>query len=293
MLDSGAFSDWKAKEKNLNAPQTNLQEYMGYVKSHTYMFDEYVNLDVIGDEKQSIDNFITMSEKGFKPMGVMTGAYNPAHLETYLKYNPRIACGNLVGAPKQLSIKRIMKVHQLSNGRAKIHALGWTPFPALLSTPIVSCDSSSFSYGARYGMLYLFNRQTLTYTNRTQLGVGIRKRVLDTEMYDHLLECNIPHSVYRQDANWQGHRSISHLLSVHSGLLVMNESYIRNIDYHLVITSALAFTSLASIVHTMKGHRFDYQESVKMHKHLEEEFKANKKAWSSQVNNIFIKGGYV
>lgn len=148
-VDSGAFSAFKLK-KNVN-----LEEYCNFILKNKDIIFKYFSLDVIGNPEKTRENLKIMLDKGLNPIPVFTRGDNPKYISDYYKNSDIIGIGGLVGtnAPKQ-QIKYLMENFCLNK---KVHWLGYTGINLIKYYKPYMCDSSSWTYGARYGRVQIYD----------------------------------------------------------------------------------------------------------------------------------------
>lgn len=150
LIDSGAFT-----AHNSGKP-IDLNEYMEACKSFEGRCWQYVMLDVLRDNKQTIKNFDTMLSKGLNPMGVLTTDMLLDLVPHLLQKNVYIGVPGGTATKGDFIRKRFQDVYQLSNGKAKIHGLGYVKYPDMYQLPLYTVDSSTFAVGQMYGWLRTF-----------------------------------------------------------------------------------------------------------------------------------------
>lgn len=85
MLDSGAFSAWKA------GGSIDIDDYIGFIEENGAAIDHYINLDVIPDGEASYKNFQYMKRRGLNPIPVFHTCTPAKYLVAYLKESAYIA----------------------------------------------------------------------------------------------------------------------------------------------------------------------------------------------------------
>lgn len=157
LVDSGAFTAHQIGIK------VTLDGYANFLKKNIGAVDEYIALDVLGDKEATLKTYKKMIACKLRPMGVMTTDMSPDEALQYLDHNPRVcAAGGSWGAgavswyPHKLEL-----LYRKSGGRAKIHALGFTPTGYDGRTNIKSADSSSWTSAKRFGMVKWWNSKTM------------------------------------------------------------------------------------------------------------------------------------
>jgi hypothetical protein len=164
LIDSGAHSNHmmrikKAAGKRVSGKEVTLGGYMDYIqrKAHGKVW-QYITLDVIRNRTETDRNLQTMLDAGLTPMPVYIEGYDENDLPRLLAITPRLCVAGGVGSSDTYIRRRYKTIHQLSKGVAKIHGLGYGRWPGTFHADIASCDSSSFNYGSRYGVLTAYNR---------------------------------------------------------------------------------------------------------------------------------------
>lgn len=147
LVDSGAFT-----AHSIGARVT-LAGYCNFLRRNLGAVDEYIALDVVGDRHKTVETYREMVKLGLRPMGVVTNDMTAEQAQEYLEHNPRIcAAGGSRGVacldwyPQKMEL-----IQRLSDRRARIHALGFTPNGYEGFKPVASADSSSWSYVLRFG----------------------------------------------------------------------------------------------------------------------------------------------
>ena len=147
LLDSGAFTAWKAGKP------IALDDYCKFLDTLPFKPWRYFTLDVIGDPKNTLKNYQTMLDRGYKPVPIFTRGEDISVLEDYYKTSDVVGIGGLVGTPKNKGfINGIMKYV----GKRKVHWLGFTNFEYIKYYKPYMCDSSSWLTGSRYASFKLY-----------------------------------------------------------------------------------------------------------------------------------------
>jgi len=152
LLDSGAFTAWKAGK------EIKLDDYCKFLDTLKFKPYKYFTLDVIGNPKETLNNYNTMIKRGYKPVPIFTRGEDISLLEEYYKTSDIVGIGGLVGTKKNKQfvnglMKRIKK--------RKVHWLGFTNIQYIKYYKPFMCDSSAWLTGPRYAStnLYLGNGQ--------------------------------------------------------------------------------------------------------------------------------------
>lgn len=144
MVDSGAFTVWKS------GGSIDINSYINYLKSNIVPnVKEYsaIQLDVIGNAKETRINLIKMCESGLNILPVFTKGEKYEELEELYKYSDYVCCGGLVGSQTDTYIKYLM---EKTKGR-KIHLLGYGKQKQLKTLQPYSADVSNILDFFRFG----------------------------------------------------------------------------------------------------------------------------------------------
>ncbi len=161
-LDSGAFS---AHTKGVHI---DIIKYCDFIKK--LGISDYAVLDVIGDNKSTMDNIAIMQKEGLNPWPVFHMGSNLDDLKYYLDNYNKLALGGMVSSPNLNNW--LVSVWQEILTRApqcKIHGFGLTSQEKMQSYPFYSCDSSSWCSFSRYGQIYRWSQEKkILYTQRIE-----------------------------------------------------------------------------------------------------------------------------
>jgi len=164
LIDSGAHSNHmirlkKASGKNVSGKEVTLDGYMEYLKNKAHgKVWQYITLDVIRNRTETDYNLQAMLDKGFTPMPVYIEGYDENDIPRLLAITDRLCVAGGVGSSDKYIRRRYKSISLLTKGKAKIHGLGYGRWPGTFYADLASCDSSSFSYGSRYGVLTRYQR---------------------------------------------------------------------------------------------------------------------------------------
>jgi hypothetical protein len=155
LVDSGAFSVHRLGKT------IPLEEYVDFIKELNALGEVYgfIQLDVIGNKEGTRNNLKRMIDLGVRPMPVLTSDMDASEMSELVKVNEKICVAGGVskfpGSEDWIKL-RYLEAFKQSEEKAKIHGLGYVKWPEMLQLPLASVDSSSFSAGARYGLLMWF-----------------------------------------------------------------------------------------------------------------------------------------
>ncbi len=158
IIDSGAFTAFSSGKV------IRVQDYSDFISKFKDKFQKqikhlyFVNLDVIGDAKDSNKNLQYLESQGHSVLPVLTYQAPLDDLVRYLDKYDYILFGGLVGrknAPLRawldVCFSKVMEKFKATGKMPKIHLLGVTKEWALSRYPIYSSDSSSWLQAVKYG----------------------------------------------------------------------------------------------------------------------------------------------
>lgn len=147
LLDSGAFTAWKAGKK------IGLDDYCKFIEALPFKPWRYFTLDVVGDPAATAKNYEQMLARGLTPIPIFTRGEDPKMLDEYYKTSDVVGIGGLVKTDKNKGfVKGIMR---LAAGR-KIHLLGFTNMKFVRALKPYMADSSSWQSARMYGSLCVY-----------------------------------------------------------------------------------------------------------------------------------------
>ena len=199
LLDSGLFSFINSGKKV--DYDRYLHEYADFVKEHGIR--DYVELDV--DQLVGVKETRRMRDRleslvGWRSIPVWHTIRGKESFLQDCKEYPRICLGYYLteGLPSALTEKWtpwfIDKAHELD---CRIHGLGFTKTSLLPKFHFDSVDSSTWSFGQRYGAHFYFNRDTKKMEQRTREA---GKRIIIGPGFKGLMEYNLHQ--WRLYQNW-------------------------------------------------------------------------------------------
>lgn len=193
MVDSGAYSAMTQKG------QVNLEQFTDFSLKIQDSVDWIIALDIIGNGKESKENYLKMIEAGVrkdKLMGVYHSTEPWEYLEFYLKECTivGISLSNMRRAEYRKYMNHVNDIFSRIKGKAKIHMLGLNAPKVIyqLAGKIYSTDSTSMSssfagrnVSFRYSGMNLciqgFNKPKISSQDRKMLGVYNISRTLKAE----------------------------------------------------------------------------------------------------------------
>lgn len=192
-LDSGAFSAFTQGIK------IDIDKYIEFIKQID-SDDIYANLDVIGDEEATYQNWLYMKSKGLNPLPVIHYGADKKWFEIYLKEHKvdYLALGGLVPYTKQR--KKLQNWLDFSYCQirpyfpVRTHLFGITTNWVLERYPAYSCDSTGWLAGTKFNRIVKYVKlglkedTELKRYNSSLLGANGRiKNIRNIEQYEKMI----------------------------------------------------------------------------------------------------------
>lgn len=147
LLDSGAFTNWKAGR------DSSVERYTRFIKDLPIQPWRYFSLDRIGDPVITEQNQRYMTAQGLNPIPIFTRGTDPGEIEKLYETSDLVGIGVGVGSNNHLGyLKWMIK----QNGGRPLHWLGVTNSSMIASYKPYSCDASSWETGGRYGSIPIY-----------------------------------------------------------------------------------------------------------------------------------------
>jgi hypothetical protein len=167
LLDSGAFSMFSGQQKNLDI---YVNEYVDFINKHNLKY--FFELDIysiIGlKETEDIRNYIE-EKTGKKTIPVWHIALGVDYYKMLCKKYNYIAIGASGKHDSKWTRKTPEKLKALvdyaNSKNVKVHGLGYTD-NKIKNIPFYSVDSTTWLYGNRYGICYVFQNNKMNQTPR-------------------------------------------------------------------------------------------------------------------------------
>ncbi len=153
LIDSGGFS------AHTQGVQIDIDNYIEFLQTYASSIEIYANLDSIGDAVKSFDNFKYMKSKGMSPLPVFHQGEDYSYLEHYLKTEPYIALGGMVGFSNDKLMPWLDTCFSYIKHHwpVKIHGFGITSPDLMKRYPFYSVDSTSWLMSGRFGEITGYN----------------------------------------------------------------------------------------------------------------------------------------
>jgi hypothetical protein len=160
--DSGAYSAFSA------GAAISVQDYAQWLRTWAHLFTARSNLDVIGDPDASAAHHRTLTEAGLSVIPVFHLGEPFTVLEDMCEHHGYVALGGLVpylAGDKHRTplLAWLVKAHMIARKRgAVLHGFGLTSAQLIKDLPFYSLDSSSYTFGRRFGLAYLWDAPALS-----------------------------------------------------------------------------------------------------------------------------------
>lgn len=245
LIDSGAFTNWKAGK------ESSVDEYMNFIESLPVKPWRYFVLDKIGDSQGTKQNYETMLNRGFKPVPVFTRGSDLNDLDYYYETSDIVGIGGLVGTKNS---KGYLKHVVQNNKNRPLHWLGLTNSAMIGYFRPYSCDASSWESGGRYGSIAVY------------MGKGVfksytKKQAFETapssEMWKAIRSYGFNPRDLQIEENWRGGWSTSRTLGCQSWI-----RYAMDVEKHFNTKVFLASNTVQAHDMCLKAHKKDSEVFV-------------------------------
>lgn len=167
VVDSGAFTNMQSYHKQVKFDRAfrpiTVEDYAVACREiYSKGYWGYFTLDVIGDAEQTWANYNQLKELGCDPIPILHARVTESHLMQYLEASQRVAVGGVAGMTSTNSIAFAMRfysyIYNLSERKARIHALGFLQWPEVFQLPLCYADTTTYSNGSRFGEISYYDR---------------------------------------------------------------------------------------------------------------------------------------
>ena len=237
LLDSGAFTAWKAKT------EIKVEDYCDFIESLPFKPWRYFTLDKIGDPEGTMENYEYMLSRGLNPIPIFTRGEDISMIDKFYETSDVIAIGGLVGTRGNKGfVKGVMEII----GDRKVHWLGFTNSSFVNFFKPYMCDCSSWSYATRYGDLQLYvGKGKIKAIHRREFYKRPPKLIVDT-----VKSYGFDPKLLGMNESWRSPSNIVHELVAQSWIRRSLEAYVK-LDTHLFLAAA----SREDINVLLKGYR--------------------------------------
>lgn len=256
MIDSGAFTNY-ADEKKGEPPKVTLDSYIGRCRDeYEHWAWGYVMLDKVRDADASKRNLAEMVRAGLRPMPVLTTDEQASEIRDLVALNPRVCVAGAVYARDEWIVKRYLDAFEASDGKARIHGLGYGRIPDLFGLPIATCDSSAASNGGQWGNYFLYSRTKGMTTYRKDTLAQVRPM-------RYLAKCGLTASRINQPGHWKsGDQSLGSMVTFAAYCTFADHATQLGYRYFIACTAAQSMASVLAVYHSMRADgTFDYAKA--------------------------------
>lgn len=165
--DVDLFADSGAYSAATTGAVIDLSAYADWLLRWNDLFTVQSNLDVIGDHAATATNYERLRAAGCDPLSVFHVGEPWPVLERMCSDHRYVALGGLALHLTNPSIQRkimawLVKAFRIGRDHGTVfHGFGVTSSQLVKSLPFYSLDSSSYTYGQRFGLVYLWDARTL------------------------------------------------------------------------------------------------------------------------------------
>lgn len=136
LVDSGAFTAYTTGRP------IPIEEYISWCKNiYADTAWQYIALDAVANPAGTRSNLNKMLAEGLKPMPVQVMNEDLVKVKELVEINPFICVAGGVTQPIPFMQARYKKLFELTEGKARIHGLGFVKLPEMWQVPLFSVDS--------------------------------------------------------------------------------------------------------------------------------------------------------
>jgi hypothetical protein len=154
--DSGAFSAATL------GTTIRLADYAAWLKDWQHLITTAATLDVIGDPDATQRNTLALEDMGLNVLPVFHTGSPWDRLEKLCAQYRYVALGGMVPYTRMYGevMRWLVKCFRIGNEHGTVfHGFGQTNSTAMAALPFYSVDSSTWSHGAKFGLLKLFDER--------------------------------------------------------------------------------------------------------------------------------------
>jgi hypothetical protein len=161
--DVDLFADSGAYSAATTGATINLADYAAWLRDWAPLWTVRASLDVIGDHEATARNTAALRDAGADVIPAFHVDEPWDVLESLCATNRYVALGGMalhaVGRAKHKPLMRwLVRCFRIAQPHGtRFHGFGMTSSGLVKSLPFYSVDSSSYSFGARWGLAYLWN----------------------------------------------------------------------------------------------------------------------------------------
>ena len=248
LIDSGAFTAFKS------GSPIDFSAYKEACKSYDKRCWQYVTVDVIGNKEQTQENFNKLVQAGLIPMPVLTIDDDIHTAKDYVNVNPHIGVPGGVMTKGDWIRQRFQQVHKITQGKARIHGLGYVKFPDMYQLPLSTVDSSTWSGGQRFGRIQYFDqRKGIQGFSVSQLK-DLNFANIPEKLRDMYVKAGLnPNDRFNEDY-YTGRNSVNSYYTVNAYMDLHRCSKRNNLNFFFACTDHGWLTVLASVLLSKARH---------------------------------------
>ena len=244
MIDSGAFTKHNAK---MSMRHVNVRDYCLFLQEWQHYCEKYVMLDVVGNAIQSKINYQTMLDCGLNPMFVAT-MFDKDYdgIRNAVKRNADICVAGGVTTKSDWMTKRFQDIYRQTNGKARMHGLGYFTFPKMLQLNLRSVDASSWkTSAARFGQTIFFSLEEKRTHRINHFNITSGKSKFTAPLRQQLYKLGITPQTYFTKENHFGEDSVDIFISIYNNILL--QKYCKRYGLHFFLALG-AYNDLERVV---------------------------------------------
>lgn len=244
LIDSGAYTAYKLGKV------FTVDEYCSFIDHLPVKPYGYFSLDVIGNPKETMNNYLYMIKRGYNPIPIFTRGASENDFKTYSETSDYIGIGGLVGTPKPLNFVEYLYRNLIKKER--IHLLGLSSINTLLRYKPHSCDTSMMQLAIKFGGLRLYTgKGTFEKLSIQDIKVKRPNKNIINGLQDYLDDWKVLKDVN----NWVKGNSVKY------PIYVSHRSFFR---YMFEVEEKMKTKVFAAVVHNNKNVLVDsvYQELI-------------------------------
>jgi hypothetical protein len=270
LVDSGAFTDFTETRNALAAgtqyTPISVDEYIAACQLYRSKVWQYIMLDVIENAVASRQNLDRMVAAGLRPMPVFVYPESPDIVPELVDINPYICVPGGVEGRLQFVRQRYQVAYTKSDGRARIHGLGFVRHPDMFRLPLASVDSSSWCSGGRFGNVSYYAPRTGFTSLHWREITQERKPAL----WRHLQRCGITPSTLSDPNMYSRIYSIPALTQTFAYIQLHQHCYQHGMRYFFSIPTIHWTRQLLCVVASVddKTNAFDYHKARNLYMNI-------------------------
>ena len=263
IIDSGGFTLRMADLTGTTPPaHINVEDYSQTCRGLDGKVWGYVQLDRPMDEDTTMAWLRHQREAGLSPIPVWVSNGSEECVQELFDGAPqnRVCVAGGAGAKTNnegFTRWRYHRIHELTGGAVKTHALGFGRWPQMMQLPIATVDTSSFSMGGRYGRVLVFHPRIGVSgcgSNEIRKVAGVataagpitdpapfrarkKKDVATQAVHRVFARVGITQDDLENDKRWMGTFSVPRMLSALAYIEMTYYLAMRGLKYFIAVTT--------------------------------------------------------